>query len=152
MKGFFTALRAACLFVGSIVGAGFATGREVALFFGGGSVWNLLLASAFIAFSCYVFMDLGARGAQGRPRIFLGVGRVVSAASFIVYAAMLAAAEEVLSELFGVRGLSLLLGVGSALLSGRDLVWVSRLNLVAVPVMIALIAFVAWGGGTNAGM
>ena len=151
MRGCFVALRAACLFVGSVVGAGFATGREVALFFGGGSVWNIVLASAFIAFLSLVYMDLGARRALEGTRLAVGVRRTVAIASFVVYAAMLAAAETVLWETFGVRGLSLFMGIGSAFRARGGLRWTSRLNLVAVPVMIAIIVYVGWGGGSSGG-
>ena len=49
MRSFFRALRVAALFVGSVVGAGFATGQEVQLFFGGDGVTSLFVASLFMS-------------------------------------------------------------------------------------------------------
>lgn len=147
MKKFLSAARVAALFVGSVVGAGFATGQEIVLFFGGGSPLNLLLAAAFMAFMCFVFMEVGLP----TGRALRVTESIVAAASFVVYGAMIAAAEEVLFSFFGLRGLSLFLAVGSAALTFRDLSHLSKLNLVAVPMMVLLVILVGARSGMNFG-
>ena len=135
-------VRAAALFVGSVVGAGFATGREISLFFGGDGVWSLVVASLFMAVCACSFLSMGASGKALDPRVTLAVDTVVSVSSFAVYAAMIAASEELLFLITGARGLSLLLAIIiSALASGR-IGWLSGLNLVAVPMMVAVIVTV----------
>jgi len=135
-------VRAAALFVGSVVGAGFATGREISLFFGGDGVWSLVVASLFMAVCAFSFLSMGASGKALDPRVTLAVDTVVSVSSFAVYAAMIAASEELLFLITGARGLSLLLAIIiSALASGR-IGWLSGLNLVAVPMMVAVIVTV----------
>ena len=145
MKSFLSAARVAALFVGSVVGAGFATGQEIALFFGGGSPLGPVLAAAFMGAACFVFTEVGVPKGS---RIF---DVVVAAASFVVYAAMIAAAEEVLFPLFSVRGLSVLLAVGSALLTIRGAEKMKWLNLVAVPLMIAVVIAVGSRAGAPQG-
>ena len=138
MKSFFSAARVAALFVGSVVGAGFATGQEISLFFGGGSPLGPVIAAVFMGVMCFVFMEVGLP--DGRARRVFDV--VVAVASFVVYGAMIAAAEEVLSDLTALRGLSLLLALGSAALTVRGAEKMAWLNLVAVPLMIAVVLVV----------
>ena len=142
MKSLARAMGTACLFVGSVVGAGFATGREIALFFGGGSFLNLLIASLFMGSMAFLFSEMGAKHVISDERIRLGVDTMVSCCAFAVYAAMIASAESVLKNAFSVSGLSLFVVTVCLFLSASNIVWVSRLTAVAVPVLIALIAFV----------
>ena len=141
-------VRTAALFVGSVVGAGFATGQEIALFFGGDGVGSLVVAAMFMAVCAYAFLEMGARRVVAGPALSLATDTVIALSSFAVYAAMIAAAEEVLFRLTGARGLSLPLAVAVSIVAGRRLSWVSALNLVAVPLMIAVIVWV--GGRTSA--
>lgn len=136
------AARTACLFIGSVVGAGFATGQEIALFFGGGSLLNLVISACFMGGASYLFLEMGAEGAVRDRRISLAVDTLVALCSFVVYTAMIASSESLLYSLFGVRNLSLILVLGCLFVSGKSLKWVSRLNFAAVPVMILLVALV----------
>ena len=142
MKSGLRAARTAALFVGSVVGAGFATGQEIALFFGGDGVVSLVVASLFMAVCAFAFLDMGARRVIADPRLLLATDTLLSASSFAVYAAMIAAAEEVLRELTGMAGLSIFFAVGVSLVAGKSISWVSRLNLLAVPLMVGIIALV----------
>ena len=151
MKSLAASLRVAALFVGSVVGAGFATGREIALFFGGGSLFCVLLSAAFMAFSSFVFLERGARCEGKSLRVFRRTKPLIAAASFVVYAAMLAAAEEVLIQLTALRGLSLLLGAMSLFFSLKSTEGLSYLNLLAVPVMVALVVWVGAQGRGSGG-
>ena len=153
MRSFLRAARTSFLFIGSIVGAGFATGREIAQFFGGGSVWNLWIAAAFTGVSSFFFLETGAKGAYIDPRVKTGADTAIALSSFVVYAAMIASAESVLRSAFGVNGLSLLLAAFCALFSAKSVKPVARLNLIAVPIMIAIVIavgaktpFAAWSG------
>ena len=142
MRSFFRAVKAACLFVGSVVGAGFATGREIALFFGGGSVVNVGIAAAFMGAAAFLFLETGAKRAAIDPRVQAGADAVVAASSFVVYAAMIASAESVLFGLFGKKGLSLFVALFCAILSPKSTAWASRLNFLAVPALVAIVIFV----------
>ena len=140
------ALRVSALFVGSVVGAGFATGQEVLLFFGADGHLSLLAASLFMAVCVFAFMEIGARGTLS-PRVASTTEGVVSLCSLAVYAAMIAASEEVLLSLTGQSGLSLLLALAVAALSCKGSERLSALNLVAVPLMAAVIVLVGARSG-----
>jgi len=145
MKSFLSAARVAALFVGSVVGAGFATGQEISLFFGGGSSLGPVIAAIFMGAMCFVFMEVGLPAGR---RVF---DVIVAAASFVVYGAMIAAAEEVLRDFFTLRGLSLFLALGSAALTLRGAEKMGWLNLVAVPLMIAVVITVGLRAGASHG-
>lgn len=147
----FRGMRTAALFVGSVVGAGFATGQEVALFFGGDGVGSLVVAALFMAVCAFAFLEMGARRVVAGPALTVATDTAVAVSSFAVYAAMIAAAEEVLCRLTGVSGLSLLSAVAVSLVAGRRISWVSALNLVAVPLMAAVIVWVGAGATTVRG-
>ena len=127
--------------MGSVVGAGFATGREVLLFFGTDGVGSILVASLFMAICAFAFMEIGARRALS-PRVAFVTDGLVSLSSLAVYAAMIAAAEEVLAEASGQCGLSVLLAVGVGVLSMGRSDRLAGLNLLAVPFMVAVIIYV----------
>ena len=152
MKKSLRCVKVAALFVGSVVGAGFATGQEIALFFGKADVLSLVLSALFMAFCAFAFLDMGANKVSLDPRASLAAGTLVTLCSFFVYAAMIAAAEEVLLRVSGVRGLSAPVAVAIMLLSAKNTNKISLLNLVAVPLMVGIILFVGWrakaGGGS----
>ena len=140
------AFRTSALFVGSIVGAGFATGQEVLLFFGSDGVGSLVVASLFMALCAFAFTEIGACRAMGE-KVALATNTLVSLSSLAVYAAMIAAADEVLFSMTGQKGLSVLLAVGMGAATGRGAGRLSFLNLVAVPFMIAVILVVGIRSG-----
>ena len=151
MNGVKRSVCTAVTFVGSVVGAGFATGQEVSLFFGADGVWSLLVAALFMAVCAYAFMSMGARGIVGAPR--LAADTVVGVSSFVVYAAMIAAAEELLLALTGKKGLSVLLAAGMIFLTGKRTSYLALLNLLAVPLMTVIVGVVGAraGGGAEGG-
>ena len=133
--------------MGSVVGAGFATGQEVSLFFGKDGVWGLFLSALFMAVCAFSFLQAGARGRRLPSRVKTIADGVVSLSSFAVYAAMIAAAEEVLFGLTGQRGFSVFLAVGMIFLSGERTEALSALNLLAVPMMTAIVVLVGARAG-----
>ncbi|MBO4535439.1 MAG: hypothetical protein J5755_05830, partial [Clostridia bacterium] len=59
-------LRAAAVLVGTLIGAGYATGREVSQYFGRASVWTVVLAAVAIAGLSVLFLYVGMRA--GEPK------------------------------------------------------------------------------------
>lgn len=148
---FFRGCKTAALFVGSVVGAGFATGQEILLFFGEGGTADLLIAALFMAFSAYLFLNLSDAPVLNDARIKVGADAVIALSSFAVYAAMIAASEEVLRSLTGRAGWSAALAIAVSCVAGKKNRGIAALNLIAVPLMIAVIAFVGvrFGGRTE---
>lgn len=108
-------LAAALAYIGTVVGAGFASGQEVLQFFGllgPPGVAAIALATAGFAFFGYVAMDLGRRkGATSHlPVIRAAVGRVLTplvdfVVTFFLFgaaSAMFAGAGSVLQQEFGL--------------------------------------------------
>jgi len=151
MKSLFEGGKRAALFVGAVVGAGFATGQEIRLFFAEDGVANLVIASLFMAICAYAFLELGALRIRWNPSVLLVTDTAITLSSLAVYAAMIAAAEGVLYELTGVSNLSILLAVGLLFVSSERIGWISSLNLIAVPLMTAIIVVVGLRGGSGSG-
>ncbi len=147
MKSVKRAFCTAALFVGSVVGAGFATGQEVRLFFGEGGVSDIAVAALFMAVCVFAFLHAGAKGQGESGKLGVAVDTAVSASSVAVYAAMIAAAEQLLTALTGRKGLSLLLAVGMIFLTGERTASLSFLNLLAVPLMAVIVAVVGARSG-----
>ena len=143
----FKGCKTAALFVGSVVGAGFATGQEILLFFGDGGVLDLAVAALFMALCAWVFLNMGGKEVIKDLRLKVAADSVVALSSFAVYAAMIAAAEEVLSSLTGRAGWSAALAVFVMLFLGKRKGGIARLNLVAVPVMAGIILYVGFRFG-----
>ena len=148
MKSVFRSVKVAALFVGSVVGAGFATGQEVRLFFGSDGVASLLVTSLFLAVCCFCFLQVGA-GRLLNARVTLIADALVSLCSFAVYAAMIAAAEQLLFEATGQAGFSALFAVGCLLLLNKGKGALCVLNVVAVPLMAVIIVVVGVRSGAR---
>ena len=152
MKSVKRSVCTAALFVGSVVGAGFATGQEVSLFFGKDGMLSLVVTALFMAACVFAFMSLGAKGQAGEGSLGFAADAGVTVCSFAVYAAMIAAAEELLAGLTGRQGLSVLVAVGMIFLSGEKRASLSLLNLIAVPLMAVIVVLVgAKAGGEVTG-
>lgn len=108
-------LAIALAYVGTVVGAGFASGQEVLQFFGLLGRWGMagiVLAAAGFAFFGYVIMDLGRleRATSHLPVIRSAVGKVLTpfvdfVVTFFLFGAtcaMFAGAGSVLQQEFGL--------------------------------------------------
>ena len=139
------------LYIGTVIGAGFASGREIALFFGDTAPWSVALAALFMAVPEALFLIAGKRallpsGTAVKTGVFI--------AAFSSVAAMLAGCELALSDLTGITGL----GVIAALLAGALVVGgtekMKLANAVLIPLLLALLLAVyiksgspVFGGG-----
>ena len=59
MRDFFYAFKSSCLFVGTVIGAGFATGEEIKLYFGGTDMGSVCLSALFFGVFSALFMIFG---------------------------------------------------------------------------------------------
>lgn len=105
------ALKVCFLYIGTIIGAGFASGREIALFFGETAPLNVALSAVFMAVLEMLFLVAGRVNAlPDNTAIRTGV----FIAAFSSVAAMLAGGDFALYSLTDVRSL----GIITALLAG----------------------------------
>lgn len=158
------------LYVGSIVGAGFATGQEILVFFGrfgGNALWGVLLAAAcFMLFGARMFAVLGAGDARpssifqrlaGR-RAGLVLDVIVALFIFTGLAVVMAAGGALGAEQFGwnygsgvatvmgVSALAIALGVRGALLVNAVLVLVLISGFTGFFIEQVLQDGVVWSG------
>ena len=130
-------IRAALLFIGALVGAGFATGREVTGFFCGHSVWGAVAAGWGLGALCALFLWFGrAERARPLPRALRASGRfVLWCGACLTYWRMATAGEQIFDQAFGVRGIGLWTGVFAGVLGALDMRTIGKVNAVVVPLL-----------------
>lgn len=138
------------LIVGTVIGAGFASGREVVTFFGAvPNVFIALIAGAMV-FACSVlFLFVGRRVQKtdmgevngevfGKVRPLADIFMLFN--SVTVLGAMLAATDSLSAEFINIRPFaSILLGLLCAVIAVKGLKGVIKANAVLVPIMIAFL-------------
>lgn len=149
-KSFLRATSVAMLIVGTIIGAGFASGREVVSFFG--AVPNIFIATVAgaLVFGCSVLFLFVARRVQksdigevngavfGKVRPIADVFMLFN--SVTVLGAMLAATDSLTAEFINIRPLaSIVLGLLCATIAVKGLSDVIKANAVLVPIMIGFL-------------
>lgn len=142
--------------LGAIVGAGFASGREVLRFFTryGGAGWlGVLIACAFMGACAYLVMRAAGRrqagsftalcGAYGGPRAAYAAKALYGALMAMTGGAMTAAFAELIALVVPIRGayplgfaLAVLLGV---LCSRKDLALLSLMGRLLLPLLGAML-------------
>ncbi|MDE7107698.1 MAG: hypothetical protein K2O39_05185, partial [Clostridiales bacterium] len=149
-KSFLRSISVSMLIVGTVIGAGFASGREVVTFFGAvPNVFIALIAGAMV-FACSVlFLFVGRRvqktdmgevnGAVfGKVRPIADIFMLFN--SVTVLGAMLAATDSLAAEFINIRPLtSIILGLLCAGIAVKGLKGVIKANAVLVPIMIVFL-------------
>lgn len=145
-------LKISSTFTAALVGAGFASGQEILLFFGGKNVVTVFLAAIFIALFCYIFLELG-RLTQGnifstaQPTFALCFNHIIKLINLIILAAMAAGSEYIIYLGFGIVGggaVALMLSCACVLLGAEG---IKLINTIIVPIMIMLILTILFTAG-----
>ncbi|MBR2956357.1 MAG: hypothetical protein IKC54_04100 [Clostridia bacterium] len=129
------ALKVCFLFIGTSIGAGFSSGREIALFFGGMSPWCVALSGVFIALICGLFL-------VGGKYDLIPSGIAVKVATFIAGAvslvSMLAGGEKIMFDLTGVHLLGLVMMLVGGVVVTLGIEKIKWANTVLIPLLILL--------------
>ncbi|MCH5154689.1 MAG: hypothetical protein J1F71_05705 [Clostridiales bacterium] len=149
-KSFLRSLSVSMLIVGTVIGAGFASGREVVAFFGAVPNVFIALIAGVMVFGCSVlFLFVGRRAQKtdmgevngevfGRARPIADIFMLFN--SVTVLGAMLAATDSLAAEFINIRPfMSVILGVLCAVIAVRGLKGVIKANAVLVPIMIVFL-------------
>ena len=142
-------LAAAFTFVGTVIGAGFATGKEIYLFFSSCSIFSVLLAGGFLGLFCFVILQLSASFGSvftSFAKLTVPVRIFVVFANFSVFCATIAGSESVVNDLIGVRGGAVLIAFVTLAIVLVGVRYVQIVNVLIVPVLIALVLFVTLPG------
>ena len=124
------------LYIGTVIGAGFASGREIALFFGGSSPLCVAAAALFMAVPEALFLFAGKKGLLPCG---IAVKTGVFIAAFSSVAAMLAGCELALNDLTGAAGLGALAAVAAGALVTMGTEKMKIANSLLIPLLIALL-------------
>lgn len=134
------AFKTAALYIGTAIGAGFSSGREIALFFGDASPLNVAISSVFMSLLCAIFLIAGKKGLMPKSKIVhLGIFFAAS----VSLCAMLAGGDYIMQSMTGIP---LAFGLAMTILGGVVVVLgiekIRLLNSVVVPLIVLCIALV----------
>jgi uncharacterized membrane protein YkvI len=132
------ASRATGVLVATLVGAGYATGREMSQYFGDASWLTLLLAAVLIAAFSMAFLYVGARGALAEGRFTRCYRWVLSVLAVVSCGVMVAAGKALLAG----EWTALLICLAGVFICLSDRVF-HVANVVAVPILLLLVGIVA---------
>ena len=145
-------LKTVVLFIGTIVGAGLATGRELTVYFYGYSPLTASLSGIIIGLLMALFLFVGRSETFLRSRNGL-MGKIIDSimtlTMFASYIIMVSGGEELLFEIFGVKYLGLLTGIAVAIVSSFTMNSIKKINLVIVPALLAMIFYLGAGEKIN---
>lgn len=127
------------LYIGTVIGAGFASGREIALFFGDTAPLNVALTAVFMAVPEALFLVAGKLGALPSGTV---VKTGVFVAAFSSVAAMLAGCELALVELTGFAGLGVIAAIAAGMLVIGGTEKMKLANTVLIPLLLILLLVV----------
>ncbi|MEG2273750.1 MAG: hypothetical protein RSC44_00300 [Clostridia bacterium] len=132
-------LKVAFLYIGTSIGAGFSSGKEIALFFGNVSPSNVALSAVFTALLMALFLVAGKLNCM--PKSFaVKLGVFISA--LISLTAMIAGSEFVMRFLTNTPLLGLILTVLGGVVVAFGIEKIKLLNTALVPLLIVTIAIV----------
>lgn len=134
------AFKTAALYIGTAIGAGFSSGREIALFFGDASPFNVAISSVFMSLLCALFLIAGKQKMMPQGKIVkLGIFLAAS----ISLCSMLAGGDFIMHSMTGIP---LAFGLAMTLLGGIIVVLgiekIRLLNAVLVPLIVLSIILV----------
>lgn len=138
------ALKVCFLYIGTVIGAGFASGREISLFFGDAAPLNVALSAVFMAILEALFLTAGRVGALPDNT---AVRTGVFIAAFSSVAAMLAGGDYALYSVTGVRSLGVLMAVAAGILVIMGIEKIKIMNTLLIPMLIALMLTVYFKNG-----
>ena len=132
-------LKIAFLYIGTIIGAGFASGREISVFFGDTAPLGVALSALFMAALAALFMTAGKLSALPDGT---AVRTGVVIASFSSVAAMLAGGEFALQSVFGVPSLGVVMAVAAGVTVTLGIEKIKVVSTVLIPLLIALLVVI----------
>lgn len=141
-------LKAASVFIGTVIGAGFATGKEVALYFGKTAPVIAVFSGLLLGFLCSFFMHIGKISGGENFNGFLlkkrkgVVDAILFICAFITFTAMFSGAEVLIRSTFGISHIGIPTVIAAAVIAVKGLKSLKTLNSLLVPVIVVLIAVI----------
>ncbi|MDE5602072.1 MAG: hypothetical protein K2J16_06205, partial [Clostridia bacterium] len=132
-------LKTTFLYIGTAIGAGFSSGKEIALFFGDASPLNVALASVFMSLLCALFLIAGKHSLMPKNKL---MGLCIFLSAGISVCSMLAGSEFVLHSMTGVPMLGLVMAIIGSVVVVLGIEKIKFVNTLVVPLIILCIALI----------
>ncbi|MFA6866232.1 MAG: hypothetical protein WCR54_01815 [Clostridia bacterium] len=136
----------ASTFIGALIGAGFASGREIALYFANTSIIAPLVSGLLFGVFCYLFLELGRIHNNNFPIIFGKFENVfiffIKLFNFIYICAMLAGSEIIIKNIFGINGgciITGILGIITIVLGTEKLKDINTIVVIGIFILIIIL-------------
>lgn len=133
------------VYVGTVIGAGFATGQEILLYFGDSSIFSVLIAGFLLGLFCYVFLLIGNNNENIYSPFFkfsTPVKILVKISNTIIFCATVAGSETVFFNIFGIHGGSIITTIVSIIFSFGSPKRMNIMNMIIVPTIVILVSIV----------
>ncbi|MDE6472274.1 MAG: hypothetical protein K2L52_04535 [Clostridia bacterium] len=134
------------IYIGSIIGAGFATGREIMLYFGGNGILSGIVAGILMGVLCGLFLWSAksfARLKKSKRLFWRGVCTLIKVALWICtlasFVCMVSGCEEIISKTYGIANVGLWTGILVCFLGICEMSVTRKLNTIIVPLIILLL-------------
>lgn len=132
-------------FIGALIGAGFASGREIALYFAKTSIIAPLISGLFFGFFCYFFLELGRLYNNNFTKIFGKFEFIfiffIKLFNFVFLCAMIAGSEIIIKNIFNIHGGAVITGILAIITIILGTEKLKDINSIAVIAIIILIIF-----------
>lgn len=140
MKDFLFSAKTSFIFVGTVIGAGFATGEEIKLYFQNYGVATVIF-SAFVFSLLFALFSCVGRLSVSKSLGFFGkvIGVLRVGVVMISVCAMGAGSEEILYSLLGIRGGGVITLIVCYMLIKKGGGWLGFINFIAVPLIVILV-------------
>lgn len=135
-------LKIAFLFIGAMIGAGFATGSELMVFFGEANVASVIVSALICGGFVYFFTSIG--GIIKRYRYIKNIiDAVITLSSIVSVVTMVAAANEIIEMSYGIKYFGTVSGIIVAIISIFSMRITKNINALLMPLLFGLIFIIA---------
>ena len=139
-------LQVCFIYIGAIIGAGFATGREIMLYFGQSGLVSGIVAGVLMGVLCGVFL-LAAKSfkqlTKSNRKSLRSIAVIIKCALWICtlasFVCMVSGCEEIIAKTYGISNVGLWTGVLVSFLGICEMSVTRRLNTVIVPLITLLL-------------
>ncbi|MCM1393682.1 MAG: hypothetical protein NC179_02140 [[Eubacterium] siraeum] len=132
-------LKTTFLYIGTAIGAGFSSGKEIALFFGDASPFNVAISSVFMALLCGLFLIVGKLGLMPKNRL---MGLCIFFSAGISLCSMCAGGEFVMRSMTGLPMLGLAMAILGAIIVILGIEKIKFVNTIIVPLIVVCVAMI----------
>lgn len=139
-----------CLYVGAIIGAGFATGREIMQYFS--SIYSAVASGFLLGFLAIVFLYAGKEreyifnkfGDNKYFKFFINVMKlIVAICTYLSFAVMCCGLETLMKETLNIRFLGLTIGIIISFASLANIKNIKIVNAILVPIIVLTMCILA---------